>query len=216
MLTEPSEAERVERATRTRVCQLRYDKNGTIAPSHYKKPGELAAALQDAGSSDEVKLRLFVVEDLSREVIEHLGHHFDIEPAFFREHIVDYAWYNVRDPWRDPPNLDVVARDQHWAQIRFVRARYFESEVSFKTGFDQSKQFNVARRPDDDENNKAFWDKKGAKIGMTRTKASLWMKKVEPNETAEGELRRQCLRFNLPCFPDNHLTFRNLHRRTPP
>ncbi|TRX94479.1 hypothetical protein FHL15_004634 [Xylaria flabelliformis] len=44
-----------------------------------------------------VKLKLSVVEDLSHEVIERLGYRFDTDPDFFRSHIHDYAWYNIRD-----------------------------------------------------------------------------------------------------------------------
>lgn len=47
------------------------------------------------GSNVEIKLRLFVVEDLSREVIETLGSQYDVDPSFFREHLVDYVWYNI-------------------------------------------------------------------------------------------------------------------------
>lgn len=47
------------------------------------------------GENESVRTRLFVVEDLSRNVIEALGNHFKIDPSFFREHIVDYAWYNT-------------------------------------------------------------------------------------------------------------------------
>lgn len=49
------------------------------------------------GENKSVRTRLFVVEDLSRNVIEALGNHFKIDPSFFREHIVDYAWYNTSE-----------------------------------------------------------------------------------------------------------------------
>ena len=38
-----------------------------------------------------IQLRLYVVEDLSKDVIEVLGSGLGIEPSFFRAHIVDYA-----------------------------------------------------------------------------------------------------------------------------
>jgi hypothetical protein len=87
------------------------------------------------------KFRLFVVEDLSSDVIELLGAHYDVEPAFFRDQIVDYAWYNTRDRWMDPPRLDVVARRQRWLQIRFPTSRYFENHLRFKEGCDQFESF---------------------------------------------------------------------------
>jgi len=47
--------------------------------------------------NDKVQFGLYVVEDLSSDVIEVLGSGLEIEPSFFRAHIVDYVWYNVRD-----------------------------------------------------------------------------------------------------------------------
>ncbi|KAJ9639919.1 hypothetical protein H2199_006152 [Coniosporium tulheliwenetii] len=137
----------------------------------------------EQGDGRKVHLKLFVVEDLSRDVIELLGARFDIEPAFFREHIFDYAWCNTRDPWVDPPNLNVVARSQNWLQLRFVRARYFKTTELFEKGRKEAEKFNIQRRPDDDENNKAYWDEEGAIVGITRTRASFWTKHIEGEET---------------------------------
>lgn len=49
-------------------------------------------SLDDSLSSDPPPgtSRLYVVEDLSREVIERLGMKLDIDPLFFREQINDY------------------------------------------------------------------------------------------------------------------------------
>ena len=52
------------------------------------------------GENESIKTRLFVVEDLSRDVIEAFGYHFKIDPSFFREHIVDYAWYNTSKKYK--------------------------------------------------------------------------------------------------------------------
>lgn len=51
------------------------------------------------------KGRLFVVEDLSSSVIEHLGSHFDIDPSFFRDHITSRVWFSTHDPSFDVPHL---------------------------------------------------------------------------------------------------------------
>ncbi|KAI1496600.1 hypothetical protein F5X99DRAFT_399979 [Biscogniauxia marginata] len=134
------------------------------------------------------KLRLFVVEDLSRDVIEHLGRHFRVEPDFWRAHILDHAWYNVKDFWRNPPNLNVLTKHQRWFQLRFVRARYFGSADEFKEGFEEAQKFNVARRPDDDQNNTSLWDNHDAKVGLTRSRVSLWMRPVNGDEPTVGIL----------------------------
>ena len=185
-----TDAERDERASRTNVTRLDYLDSGKVVPNQYTTPQALSAALkgeiQEEGA-DECKLRLFVVEDLSREVIELLGAHLDIEPAFFREHIVDYAWYNTRDRWVDPPNLHMVARRNRWLPIRFVTARYFKTATSFRKGCKEAESFNVLRRPDDDQNNKSLWDDGGAIVGMTRTRASFWLRSADSQKGAVGK-----------------------------
>jgi hypothetical protein len=140
------------------------------------------------------KFRLLVVEDLSSDVIELLGAHYDVEPAFFRDQIVDYAWYNTRDRWMDPPRLDVAARRQRWLQIRFPSSRYFENQLRFKEGCDQFESFNVYRRLEDDINNTGVWDAEKAIVGLSRTRAAFWIAKEETHiegavGTCEGDFR---------------------------
>ncbi|KAI1127487.1 hypothetical protein F5Y10DRAFT_242599 [Nemania abortiva] len=155
-----------------------------------------AQALRDGLDSritdDDLKFKLYVVEDLSRDVIDMLGQKFGIEPDFFRAHIVDYAWYNVRDPWRNPPMLDVVSRHQNWMQMRYVTARYFDVDEkdnkkdgarSFKEAGKEAASFNILRRVDDDLSNKSFWDKQGAIVGLTRSRATFWL---QPENSRRG------------------------------
>jgi hypothetical protein len=178
------DAERDQRAEKTNVCRLDYSDTGSVTSTDYTDIDQLRAALNPNltgihANSPSPALRLYVIEDLSRDVIEVLGAHYDIEPAFFRYHIVEYAWYNVRDPWRDPPNLDVVVRKQNWVHIRYATGRYFEKSQDFKDACEIFNSFNVLRRPDDDTSNKSFWDEDDAIVAMTRSKASLWWKPGE-------------------------------------
>ena len=156
---------------KTHVSQIAYLSDGTCKlVQTYTEPTELAdglAQLKEEGKQPtrdfperHVELRLFVVEDLSREVIEQLGHFFDIDPDFFRAHVFDYVWFNIRDPFWDPPSLhvDVVRRD--WYQLRFCRARYFSSRQLFNQGQEAANQFNIGRKLYEDEN-RAFWDSDG-------------------------------------------------------
>lgn len=46
--------------------------------------------------------RLYVVEDLSREVVERLGMKLDIDPLFFREQISDYLYVEPRHSLLSP------------------------------------------------------------------------------------------------------------------
>ncbi|KAH6723924.1 hypothetical protein BKA61DRAFT_587352 [Leptodontidium sp. MPI-SDFR-AT-0119] len=194
--------DRDERACRTNVTVLRYLVSGEVKEMSCKTSNELVAVLdgrcveesEDEGVSgrggavDECKLRLYVVEDLSRDVIEALGSKLDIEPAFFREHIVDYAWCNIRDRWQDPPNLRVAEGHRRWVQLRYVTARYYKTSKEFKEGVKEAERFNVLRRPDDDVNNKAVWDDREAIVGITRSRASFWLKKGENGKEDVGVL----------------------------
>jgi hypothetical protein len=176
-----SNKERMERAWRTNVTRLDYLDSGKVVPNNYKTSEALRNALKEV-DEDKCQLRLFIVEDLSRDVIEHLGAHLDIEPTFFREHIVDYAWNNIRDRWVDPPNLDMVMRQQQWLQLRFTRARYFKSLDSFEKGFRQADSFNVFRRVEDDLDNEVMMDDKNAIVGLTRARASFWLRSADKSQ----------------------------------
>jgi len=169
-------AEQDKRFLKTNVRRLDYCKSGADI-AEFETSNALSEALNSVEPSNEnVQLRLYVVEDLSRDVIELLGNKYDIDPAFFRSHIVDFAWYNVRDPWRDLPSLVKDSKKQSWTSIRFVTARYFESSEAFDKGSEEAKGWNVARRPDNDYN-KACWDKPGANVALTRSKASFWLQR---------------------------------------
>lgn len=174
-----TQAEREERISRTKVTRLDYLHSGAIVSTSCTNPNQLREALREqsvaANPADQRTFRLFVVEDLSRDVIELLGSHLDIEPAFFREQIFDYAWYNTRDRWVDSPRLDIAARKQRWIQLRFATARYFKTAASFRRAAEDFDRFNVLRRAEDDLNNKAIWDEVGAIVGLTRTRASFWV-----------------------------------------
>jgi len=62
--------------------------------------------------------RLFIVEDLSRDVIETFGAQYDIDPLFFRGHISDYLWYNTRDPWTELQDLSHISQEY----VKFISA----------------------------------------------------------------------------------------------
>ena len=183
--TKKHEADRKARLARVKVCRLDYYATGSPNTAIFDSTKddlaeeETAAArlAQDIKSSvdQSAQLRLYVVEDLSSDVIELLGNGLDIEPSFFRAHIVDYAWYNVRDRWRDPPNLDVMSGQQWWVQLRYVTARYFKSREDFDEAAKEAGRFNILRRPDDDISNNSWWDDKNAIVGLTRSRATFWL-----------------------------------------
>jgi hypothetical protein len=183
-LHEPAEGwseNRTARIEKVKVRRLDYYETGSPESVTFDSADQDDAAellTQDIESSinQKVKFRLYAVEDLSSDVIEVLGSGLDIEPSFFRAHIVDYAWYNVRDRWRDPPHLDILSRQQNWIQLRYVTARYFESREDFDTAAKEAEKFNILRRPDDDISNNSWWDDKNAIVGLTRSRATFWLK----------------------------------------
>lgn len=74
---------------------------GQVAKTDIDEARILKEYLTEPRDNSSIKLRLFVVEDLSRDVIETLGSHFNIDPSFFREHLVDYIWYNISKSFRE-------------------------------------------------------------------------------------------------------------------
>ncbi|KAK6950908.1 hypothetical protein Daesc_007436 [Daldinia eschscholtzii] len=178
---------RKERAERTNIAAVDFV-SGQPAPiiSYIKTPGSLAESLRQpavAGAS-----RLYVVEDLSRDVIECLGMELDIDPLFFREHINDYTWYNTRDPWVELPDLDIVSRDRPYFRLTYNQPRYFKTPESFKEAERQAGRFNVLRRLDADDGHESPFDEKSATVALVRSKASLWIRPAKADQQAIGVL----------------------------
>ncbi|KAK3350332.1 hypothetical protein B0T25DRAFT_583076 [Lasiosphaeria hispida] len=169
---EPVQKERLER---TKVRQVHYKDGMPQLVGTYDNSEMLKKALEELGKSTPAgiaaeksaasgvaaegswELRLFVVEDLSREVIEQLGHFFDIDPDFFCAHISDNVWFNIRDPFWSPPSLHMDNVRKDWYQLRFCRARYFPSRKFFDDGQKSANKFNIGRKLYEDEN-LAYWD----------------------------------------------------------
>lgn len=122
-------------------------------------------------------LRLFIVEDLSQQVIELLGARFDVDPHFFREQIDDYVWHNTRDPWAIPPSLMSNMKHRQWFRMRNMRLRYYHSEKEFTESRLEANSWNVLRRPDNDENHWHYQDQDGAVVSIMRTRTTVWIGK---------------------------------------
>ncbi|RYO77010.1 hypothetical protein DL762_009538 [Monosporascus cannonballus] len=176
---EEAEKDRERRAEKTEVTILDYCADEVKKTGPIQSAAELRNELDMRITGDGIRLRLYVVEDLSRDVIEVLGQKLKIDPDVFRSHIVDYAWYNVRDRWRDPPYVGAAGRPKNWTQLRYVTARYFETRDKFKAAGSEAQQFNILRRPDDDHSNKAWWDEPGAVVALTRSRATFWLQKEQ-------------------------------------
>ena len=172
-----------ERARRTKVTVLDFQPDTPVRRNDYSDIDVLSKALRDpTNQHDNVHARIFVVEDLSRDVIEQLGARFDIDPLFFRGHISDYMWNNTRDPWVELPDMDIVSQKRPYLHVRYVQTRYFRDEASLKRSREQAGGFNVLRRVDRDGNWVVGADVEGSDVGLVRSRTSLW---IRPNKNGE-------------------------------
>ncbi|KAI8963719.1 hypothetical protein F5Y11DRAFT_346169 [Daldinia sp. FL1419] len=176
-----------ERARRTNIAAIDLI-SGQPAPiiNYIKTPESLAQSL-DQQAVPGVS-RLYVVEDLSRDVVENLGTKLDIDPLFFREHINDYTWYNTRDPWVELPDLDIVSRDRPYFHLTYTQPRYFKTVEDLEEAHRQAGMFNVLRRLDSDNEHESPFDDKRATVALVRSKASLWIRPATASQQAIGVL----------------------------
>ena len=177
-----TELDKAERASRTKVAMLTFQQETCVSRADYSNFKELSEALGGLGESNEASVRLLVVEDLSRDVIEALGARFDINPLFFRGHISDYMWYNTRDPWVELPDLDLTSRKRSYLHVRYVQTRYFRTERSLERAKWEAGGFNVLRRVDKDGNWVPDVDIPNSDVVLIRSRTSLW---IRPNKNEE-------------------------------
>ncbi|KAL8805827.1 MAG: hypothetical protein Q9182_001739 [Xanthomendoza sp. 2 TL-2023] len=163
-----------ERASRVQVTMLEYCQD-KIRRCDVQSSAQLASLVSENHEHhDGGTTRLFVVEDLSRDVIEILGSRLDVDPMFFRGHISDYTWYNTRDPWIELPDMDIVAREQSFSHVRYAHARYFRNPKSFGRARLEVGNFNVLRRVDRDGSWVPGADISGSHVGLVRSRMSFW------------------------------------------
>ena len=187
--------DREEKASRTKVAMLTFVPNAAVHRVDYSDITSLSGALNGPQNKhNNVYARLFVVEDLSRDVIEAFGTRFDVDPLFFRGHISDYMWHNTRDPWVELPDLHITSRKRSYLHVRYVQTRYFRSENSLRRAQSQAGGFNVLRRVDKDGNWVDDVDIPNSDVGLIRSRTSLWIRPNKPGE--EGVLGK----FYLPLF----------------
>ena len=181
--------DRLERGSRTKVTILNFEPGASATRVDYSNIQDLSTGLGPQSNHENVHVRLFVVEDLSRDVIEELGARFDVDPLFFRGHISDYTWNNTRDPWVELPDLDINVRKRSYLHVRYVQTRYFRSETSLKQARLEAGGFNVLRRVDRDGNWVDGADIPGSDVGLVRSRMSLW---IRPNKKGETGVLGEC------------------------
>lgn len=179
--------ERDERAHRVHVCQVDFKQGKAPKLKHLTSRVELCEAL--VAQQSALDARVYVVEDLSRDMIELLGSTLDIDPHFFRAHVDDYMWNTQTKDAVERKRLDMLCRKQSHFRVRYLRPRYYRDTASFVKATKQAGQFNVLRHLDSDRSRDSLQDDVGAVATLMRAKASLW---VRSNCTADqGALGRQ-------------------------
>lgn len=178
--------DREERLKRLHVAVLDFSDGHEIRCQKFKSPDSPQALSDFLDSSPWTdkrnSARLIVVEDLSSVVVELLGSRYDINPQFFRGQLGDYTWYNTRDAWVETPALDSLLKSQSFLRFRYVQPRYFEDDESIQKARRQAGSFNVLRRIDFDNSNKAWADAEGSHVGLVRCSTSVW---VRPNKSED-------------------------------
>lgn len=176
------------RVNRTQVAMLDFFTNGQSTRKDFNTIGELSSLFKDPTfSHNPSHARLFVVEDLSRDMIETFGAQFDIDPLFFRGQISDYLWYNTKDPWVELGDLAHIVSERNYYNFRYMSGRYFEDQNSFDRGTEQCGTFNVLRRLDHDRGSFVLQDPKNAAVALVRSKASLWIRENRVGQGVLGE-----------------------------
>jgi hypothetical protein len=178
-----------DRAKRTRLAVLDFSPTSEPTRKDWKDiqtSEKLRQQLLDNPefNRDPSFARIFIVEDLSRDVIEALGAKYDINPLFFRSQISDYLWYKTRDPWVELNDLEHIASERNFFNIRYMRSRYFIDEESINEAKKELGAFNVLRRLEQDLSWKVREKRKpnGPTVGVVRSKASIWIRKNKPEE----------------------------------
>ncbi|EHL02360.1 hypothetical protein M7I_1614 [Glarea lozoyensis 74030] len=167
-----------ERARKVKVAVIEYG-NSYVKPteSHIDNTEDLQTFLES--TAEPSYARLFVVEDLSRDVIEALGAKYDVDPQYFRSHIEDYLWNQETDAFTDLNGLPHQAKTRNYFNLRYMRARYFESEIVIREGKSELGHWNVLRSLEEDLSWKvrAIRKPKGPTVGLVRSKTALWIRK---------------------------------------
>ena len=193
------ESERNERATRVRVCQLELIPGQPPTQNRFTDSDSLKAALSstDLASRDD-SARVYVCEDLSRDVIELFGSAFNVDPHFWRSHVNDSMYNTLAGDASELSRLDLVTRKSSFYTMQYLRPRYFRSTTSFQRATKEAAQFNVIRQLDSDRSRDIWKDENGAAATLQRAKASVWIRPDRrDNKSVIGKIANP---QDLPCL----------------
>ncbi|KAI0508724.1 hypothetical protein F5B22DRAFT_658850 [Xylaria bambusicola] len=133
-------------------------------------------------------------------VIELLGFALDIDPLFFRFHLEDHTWFNIKDDWIEMPELESQSYKRDFVTIKLSRRGrygavepYYGDRLFIKGSlivglqealvhfFQRLHTSNVLRRIDFEGQVKsgknAWWEDSPHEVGLLRRKVSIWSRK---------------------------------------
>jgi hypothetical protein len=145
-------------------------------------------------SSRGPNLKLYIVEDLSQQVIEAFGGRFQTDPSFFAQHLDNYALSKngkASGPTarlhyfhsRRVRNFFAYNRGRNWCTIANVRLRHHDTKGSFGRYEKGLRAMNVLRRCESDQYC-ASLDDAGVQVSTTLTQTTIWVGKEQGDHGA--------------------------------
>jgi len=167
----------------------KYQQHHNYQPNHDHKsqktvihfsPNFEVSSNQDSRASRSMHKKcraLYIIEDLSRDIIEELGSAFDIEPQFFAEHLraVEWEHHDHKSNALMLPSVRHFARywTLHYYEPIVMKGHCKEYELRPRTTLDM----NVLRRIEFRTPHKDRTDKKS--VGLVHRVASFWHRSYE-------------------------------------
>jgi hypothetical protein len=143
--------------------------NGYTLKATFNKPLELMTFLRSNAIIKET-CRLFIVEDLSPDIIEILGSGFDVDPSFFAQHVC-LQWFSARAAPGRVPSSYSAKRWQSFVSFPYLEARPLKAALGESLERVQSWNSNSFRKV-------LLMNLPAcctAPIGFARRAASVWM-----------------------------------------
>lgn len=152
-----------------RISQLEFYAASEIPKSKSLDMTELASLLRDERKGNtELRGRILIVEDLTKDIVELLGSTLNIDPFFFASHIdVFQRKMTTSEPYL--ATLPSMANHSNFLNLHYHRALQFDGPISQRT---LVRAMNVPRKV------KLLPPAKGFSIGLARHCCSI-LKTVE-------------------------------------
>lgn len=160
---------------KARIAVLNFCDTGITSQGTFDEVDKFSSFLEQ--DTEKSGTRLFLVEDLSTDLVEILGSRFDVDPAFFAWHVGGMGWFSRRSSPSTVPGSQSSSKEQSFVKLRYLEARpvlgHYDGQAVERYPCLES---NVLR--------KASIMKLSSvqhAIGMARRHATMWMKREGDN-----------------------------------